>query len=434
MKYAPNWIFFVAKRFAHVDTQGRTAFTSFLSALGIAFGVMTLIVIISVMNGFQMGYIESILEVSSYHVRITDTNKAIDPSEVMSKIKQPEITAVIPFMEAQILLGGKNVSQTGALLRAVPADICDQDVSFKDAVHITSGTFDVETPFSIVLGSELARSLSTRVGDSVNLFAVSGGADTELFAADRKYIVSGIFKTGYYEIDASFAFISEQAGYALFGDSAELTYGIKLRNYNNDAQAYSALQTLLPSAHIESWRSFNRSFFGALRVEKNMLFLLVFLIFIVVAVNIFNSMRRTVYERREEISVLSALGAEQRVIQWIFISNGFFIGAGGAFSGLLLGLLISVQINEIFMLIESLVNEVLSFISLLISPSYLAGAQGNFSLFSPVYFYITEISARVIFAEVVFITLFGVLSAVTASWIASKGILRITPAEVLRDE
>jgi lipoprotein-releasing system permease protein len=157
---------------------------------------------------------------------------------------------------------------------------------------------------------------------------------------------------------------------------------------------------------------------------------LVFLIFVVVGVNIFNSMRRQVYERREEISVLSALGGKEHSIQLIFIMSGFIIGFSGSITGLLLGLLISVQINGLFSLIEIGINGILSFISLLISGK----SDTGFSLFSPVYFYLTEVPSRVILSEVVWICLFGMVSSVAAAWAASRRVLGLSPAEVLRDE
>jgi lipoprotein-releasing system permease protein len=396
--------------------------------------VLTLIVILSVMNGFQMGYIESILEVSSYHIRVNSSENTSDtaiPGELQARLgAHPEVISVTPFLEAQTLMTGSNGRQQGVLLRAVPENIREIDPGFAKSVHLVSGQFSLEKENAIVLGSELARALGVRTGGEVNLLAVSGGGDTELFSSDRRYRVSGIIKTGYYEIDASFAFVSLERGQVLFGENLPYIYGMKLKNTNTDQSVIAQLHRDFPDLKAESWRSYNRAFFGALRVEKNVLMFLVFLIFVVVGVNIFNSMRRQVYERREEISVLSALGGRERSIQLIFIMNGFLIGCIGSAGGLLLGLLISVQINEIFSLVEVVINGVLSFISLLLSEQEEAGI----SLYSPLYFYLTEIPSRVILSEVVWICIFGIVSSVAAAWAASRRILGLSPAEVLRDE
>lgn len=161
-----------------------------------------------------------------------------------------------------------------------------------------------------------------------------------------------------------------------------------------------------------------------------MMMLLVILIFLVVSVNIYNGMRRSIYERREEISVLASLGAYSKHIQALFIANGFTIGLIGASAGLLLGLLLSVQINSIFNLIENIVNSVLSFVSILFQNS----SDADFSVFSPVYFYMETVPVRIFFNEILLIFLFGIFSSSAAAMIAARRILKLKPAEVLRYE
>ena len=180
----------------------------------------------------------------------------------------------------------------------------------------------------------------------------------------------------------------------------------------------------------ESWRTYNHAFFGALRIEKNMMLLLVVLIFLVVAVNIYNGMRRSIYERREDISILASMGAHPEHIQFLFIANGFIIGFIGAFAGLLLGLLLSVQINAVFALTEALVNHITMFLSIIFSAS---GGE-EFYIFSPYNFYIEDIPIKIFFAEVFYIFLFGIFSSSFAAMTASKRILKLRPAEVLRYE
>ena len=125
-------------------------------------------------------------------------------------------------------------------------------------------------------------------------------------------------------------------------------YGLKLKKSSDDSFVSNMLEKEFPLCDVESWRSYNRTFFGALRIEKNMLMFLVILIFVVVAVNIYNAMRRMVYERREEIAVLSALGGKKKEIQSIFVMQGFSIGVKGSVAGLLLGLFIGVNMENVF--------------------------------------------------------------------------------------
>jgi lipoprotein-releasing system permease protein len=425
MKRNGNWIWFVAGRFGNADSRGRSALTSLLAALGIAFGVLALIVILSVMNGFQMGYIESILEVSSAHVRVTGAESDI------SRIKAlPGVRSVSVFTEAQTLMQGAYGSQQGALVRAVDPSIRNTDSGFAKSAEMVEGSFDIARPRTIVLGCELARMLSVGVGDTVSLLAVSGNASTDLVPSDADFVVTGLVKTGYYAIDNSFSFISRETGAGLFGDNATVLAGVKLANPDSDREFLSRLAAEIPSLKAESWRTYNRAFFGALRVEKNMLLFLVILIFLVVTVNIYNSMRKSVYERREEISVLNALGSPPRDIQLVFIMNGLGIGLSGGLLGLISGLFLSIRINDVFKFAEGAVNGVNSFVSALLE----IPAEQAFTLFSPEYFYMDAIPVRILFPEVLFVFLFGSLSAAFAAWLASRAITKLKPAEVLRYE
>lgn len=420
-----NWVFFVSRRFSRADTAGRSSLTSVLASLGIAFGVMALLVILSVMNGFQMGYIESILEVSSAHIRVTG------PEDALSRLRGlPGIRSMAVYTEAQTLIQGSYDSQQGALVRAVDEDIVAEDPGFAKSARVVNGSFDVSAPSSVVIGYELARMLSVNVGDTVRILAAAGDASSDLFPENPELTVTGLFKTGYYAIDSSYAFVSRSTGESLSGHATNAIAGIKLVHPDSDQAFLSRLEREFPEVRAESWRTYNSAFFGALKVEKNMLLILVVLIFVVVTVNIYNSMRKAVYERREEISVLTALGARPKDVQFVFIANGLRIGLVGAAIGLLFGLFLSVRINDVFSAAETAVNALnLFFSSLLEIPSDM-----NFSLFSPEYFYLDTIPARMLFPEVLFVFLFGVLSAAFAAALASRAITKLKPAEVLRYE
>ena len=424
-KKKSGWLFFVAGRFGTVDARGRSALTSILSALGIALGVTALIVILSVMNGFQMGYIESILEVSSAHVRVTGDRTDIEGIRTL-----PGVRSLSIFVESQVLMQGNHGRQSGALVRAIPPQIMTTDTGFASQIEMMSGKFEIAKAETVVLGYELSRVLGASVGDTVSLIAVSGDASTDIFPENALLTVTGIFKTGYYAIDDSFAFISSDTGAKLLGTGNTVTAGVKLVNSEHDAWFISEVKKVFPNVRAESWRSYNRAFFGALKVEKNTLLLLVVLIFVVVTVNIYHSMRRSVYERREEISVLTALGGDPHQVQRIFLINGFTIGVSGGILGLLTGVLISTRINSVFLVAEDIVNGINTFVSVLFA---LPPGQ-SFSLFSPEYFYMDVVPVRILFPEVLFIFLFGVFSAAAASWMASRTILKLKPAEVLRYE
>ncbi len=426
------WIFFVARRFANVDKSGRSSMTTRLASLGICFGVMTLIVVISVMNGFQMSFIDAIMEVSSYHVRVSNVpvEKTADFLEFCKNDER--ITSCTPFWEAQSLISGNDSKEAAALVRAVPENIFEIDAGFKREMNIVRGGFDLTSSggkYSIILGASLASQLGVRLGDTVNLFALSGGSDVELLSDKRIFTVTGIFHTGYADINSGYAFISLAAGKKYFGENERLLYGIKLSDSSRSGRVIQSLQTAFPESSEEGWESYNRSFFGALRVEKNMLMLLVFLIFVVVCINIFNGMRRIVYERRTEISILSALGGKNSMIQSIFIFRGFLTGLYGAVPGLILGLLIAVNMGSIFSALSAVIYNVQYFFTLLCMPDAAQYIHEN-----PMYLLYAKLPARIVMHEVLVITVFGIVSSLAASWLASSSILQLKAAEVLHDE
>ena len=425
-----KWIFLVSQRFARVDRKGKSAVTSVLATLGICFGVMTLIIVMSVMNGFQMSFIDSILELSSYHVQAKKTDLSVSEKQLQTFCENNKnILSVSPYYEAQTLMTSEYNKESAAIIRAVDPDCYFYDDGFSSQLRLRRGSFDLEEPNSIIIGSTLARNLGVAVGDVVNLFVLSGSDDVSLFSNDRNFEITGIFTCGYSELNASYCFINLADGEKYFGNDATITYGIKIADKEKDALVISQLKKNVTGFNYSSWREYNKSFFGALRIEKNMLMLLVALIFVVVGINIYNGMRRLVFERRSEIAILSALGAETRKIQSIFIVRGFTTGFIGAISGLILGLLISVNTDFVFSFVSSLMFWVQYIITSIFSPQNLVYVQENST-----YALYASIPARIFYKEVVFIFLFGMISPLFASWVASKNVLKMTIAEVLHHE
>ncbi len=424
-----RWISAIARRFARVDRKGRSAVTSRLATLGICFGVMTLTVVMSVMNGFQMSFIDAILEVSSYHLRAVDVPAEKEAALVQACQTDRHVRSCIPFYEAQALMTGEKGGAIAVNVRAAEESIYFEDKGFQKELALLSGHFDLSGSDSIVLGSSLARNLGVRVGSQVNLLVMSGGSDVDLFSADRVFTVSGIFTTGYGEINNSYAFVGSQAAEKYFGASAKKIWGIKLNKYDDDIRAINSLKKQLGELELQSWRSFNRTFFGALRIEKNMLLLLVALIFVVVAINIYNGMRRLVYERRTEIAILSALGARRVGIKSIFIMRGFITGTVGALTGVLLGIIISLNTDIVFTAAAKIMYAISYLVTAITDHANLQYVQENSS-----YNLYASIPARIFPGEVIAITLFGIFSPLIASWAASRNVLKMQVSEVLHNE
>ena len=430
-----RWIYFVAKRFSLVDLKGAEAFTSRLSTLGICFGVMTLIIVISVMNGFQREFIDAIMEVSSYNVRAENLDMEARAAFEKFASEESAIECAVAFTESESLLVSADGRQGVALVRAIEADVMEKDSGFAQEARVVRGSFDLQSAmFSedgerlepCVLGIALARSLNVGIGDEVNFYATdSGDSLLEAFSHPRKFFVAGIFLTGYADINSSYAFIALPSQTEKI---EKLIYGIKTKNSAGEGALAKRIQLEFPDAKISLWKEYNRSFFSVLRVEKNMLMLLVVLIFVVVAINIFNSMRRIVFERRAEISTLSALGAKIHSVKNIFIMRGFLIGLRGAIVGLVLGLFFCVNIKSVFTVLSSALFYLQYFFALIFSPQNALTLSEN-----PMFAVYANIPARMYAHEIIFITLFGIFSAVFSAWAASREILNASISEVLHE-
>ena len=429
-----SWIYYVAKRFSLVDRKGAGSLSFRLSTLGICFGVMTLIIVISVMNGFQREFIDAIMEVSSFHVRAEGGFEL--KADFKNFLKEnPRVLCSQEFIESECLAVGPNGKQAAVLVRGLEPIVFENDKGFAKEIRVLRGNFDLsesgmaaDGKMPVALGSTLSRSLGARVGDTVSLYSLSSKKPLlEAFKDKKDFVVAAIFMTGYADINQTFAYVDMNC--PDFFDGQDSSFGIKLKNSSADSALLNEISQKFPEANARSWREYNRSFFGALRVEKNMLMLLVFLIFVVVAINIFNSMRRIVYERRFEISTLSALGGKISSIKNIFIMRGFLTGLRGAIPGLLLGMFFCVNIKTVFAILSGAIFWLQYLTLLLVSPADAASVAQN-----PMFAVYGNIPARMYAGEIFFITLFGILSAVLSSWLASREVLNAAISEVLHDE
>lgn len=423
-----KWITSVSQRFSRVDRTGRSAVTSALATLGICFGVMTLIVVMSVMNGFQMSFIDAIMEISSYHVRVDQMPDHLEQDFQDYCEENKNILSCTAFYEAQTMMTGNRGKESAAIIRAIDPNVYKDDEGFRKELKMIGGRFDISKPGTMVIGSTLARNLSLKIGSETNLLVLSGGSDVDLFSDDRVFKITGIFSTGYSEINSNYCFVNIKDADTYFGQAAKKIWGIKLKNSNDDMHVISQLNKKF-EIKAQSWRDYNKTFFGALRIEKNMLLLLVALIFVVVAINIYNGMRRLVFERRSEIAILSAIGAANSEIQAIFIFRGFLTGVIGAMAGVVLGLLISVNTEFVFNAASNILYWGQYILTSIFNKQNLAYVQENST-----YSIYANIPARVFFSEVFMISIFGVLAPLFASWIASKNVLKLTVAEVLHNE
>jgi lipoprotein-releasing system permease protein len=441
----------VAARYFRTRRRDRGNVSSLLSVAGIAVGVMTLTVVLGVMNGFQLGFIEAIVGVSSYHLQLEPGQGAAGAASrgmetaagltapLAERVRRlPGVTAVVPFVQRQALVTGAFQRPRACMVRAVPPDLFDLDPSQERLIEVQDGSFDLRGPHSVVLGAELAAAMGVRVGDVVSLVSYAAGPDGRPAPRRDSFEVTGLFRTGYFDFDSGLLFMSLPAADALYGNGAPLprSYGVKIASRFDDARALRRIGPLLGGSGYTAagWRSYNRSFFDALLMEKLMMMLLVGLIFVVVGFNVYHSLRRGVYERMEEIAVLKAMGIPPLRIQSIFVIEGLFIGLLGGLIGIAAGLALAVNVSGFFSAVEAVVNGVLRVARDLATPFAGGGGAGSFAIFSPRYFYLTQVPSRVFPEEAFLVCFFAVAACVGAAWAASRAVSRFSPAEVLRYE
>lgn len=415
-----SWVLFVAGRVLRSSSRSGGGAAK-LAVFGVAAGVATLIVVLAVMNGFQFDTIESILEVNSFHLRVeTEQTYAEDgdlDEEVTALGAVRGVRSAIPSLEIQTLARGFWPEPQGIVIRAVPADWLERDSGAAKRIEVTVGEFALEVPDGIVLGSELSRALGVRVGDPLRLSHIPGGGARP---REEELTVVGLFRTGYLDLDRNWAFISlETAARSLPSDDS-IVIGIKLENRYEDTEVAGRIETDLPGVgRVVSWREYNKGIFGALRVEKAMMVLLIGLIFVVVAGNIYQLLRRSILERSEDIAILRALGAPPGSLRLVFLLEGALIGVIGTLVGVAVGLFLSENINGIFAVLEALAR--------------LASRQG-IRAFSPSYFYIQGVPSRIVPTELFAITLASLVIATAASALATRSVGRRTELELLRAE
>ncbi|MFW5715888.1 MAG: ABC transporter permease [Spirochaetota bacterium] len=449
-----RWILFVSARHFRTKRREKGHTAGILSVLGIAAGVMTLIAVLAVMNGFQFGTIEDILEVGSFHLQVSvpesdgDAATVGELAESISGVRG--VRAAVPYAETYGLAYGYFPDPLAVLLRVVPRDLPSLDQRFAENLEIVSGSWDLGGT-GVVLGRELARRMGARVGDVVEIVGfsgalVAGGAET------TELELVGIFRSGFLEYDAGWGFVGLGPGAAALGIDGPERVGVKLHDRFGDRAAMRRIEARAPDGRngeagesnvglsheivVESWRDYNRAIFGALRLEKVLMMVLIGLIFVVVAVNIYQSLRRSVVERTEEIGVLKAIGAPPLPLQLVFVLEGLWIGLAGGGVGMVLGILVASNINGLFRAAELVINALAS-VANWTARLFARGAgdaPDTFSIFSPAYFYIDEVPAVVVPAEVASIVAFAVVSATVAAYIASRRVSAIAPASVLRYE
>ena len=392
------------------------SFISLISMLGIALGVAALIVVLSVMNGFQTELRSRILAVVS-HVQITGGSGEMAGWQVVAEqaAGQPHVLASAPFVQAQAMLTSGQAVR-GALVRGILPDQEDRVADFRP--HMKSGKLDDLTPdsFNIVLGSELARALDVRVGDRVTLIAPQGVVTPAgVIPRLKTFNVVGLFEVGMYEYDSGLALIDLADAQRLYRmDDRVSGVRLKLDDLFKAPQVARALASSLPiNAFISDWTRSHANFFRAVQIEKNMMFIILSLIVAVAAFNIVSTLVMAVTDKQADIAILRTLGASPMSIMLVFIVQGALIGFIGLGLGVAGGVALALNVDVVVPFIESLL--------------------GTQFLAKEVY-YISNLPSELQWSDVTTIVgvafVLALVATIYPSWRAS----RVNPAEALRYE
>lgn len=403
----------------YLRAKRRNSFISFISLIsivGIALGVAALIIVLSVMNGFQTEIRGRILGVAS-HIEITGLNNALHdwPLALQAAQRDKRVVAAAPYVTAQGLLSTGGTVR-GVMVRGIDPAQEAKVVSIGDKM-LTGALTDLHAgEWGMVLGVELARQLGVGRGDKVTLITPQGQiTPAGMLPRLKQFTVVGVFKVDMFEYDASLAMIQQRDAQTLFrlGDSVS---GVRLKLQDllaAPAVKQALVQQLPPSMYIADWTEQHANYFRAVQIEKRMMFIILTLIVAVAAFNLVSTLVMTVTDKQADIAILRTLGASPRSIMAIFMVQGTLSGVIGTLAGVASGVLVALNLGEIVSSAEH--------------------ALGVKILSSEVYL-IDRLPSDVVAGDVLTITLISLLLALLATLYPSWRASRTQPAEALRYE
>ncbi len=400
--------------------QGRNRFISFISLvsiLGIALGVMALIVVLSVMNGFQEELRTRILGVAS-HVVVQGMDGGLPSWQRVAgdAARHPSVRAAAPYIQEQGMLALGDAVRGTMVRGVIPAE---EDKVADFARHMKAGRLDALRAggFGIILGRDLAIALRAHPGDKVTLLAPQGlVTPAAVLPRVKQFEVVGIFDSGMYEYDSGLALIHLADAQALYrmGDGVS---GVRLKLDDLFAAPRVARELAgmvdAPGAMVSDWTRSHANFFRAVALEKTMMTLILFLIVGVAAFNIVSTLVMAVQEKYADIAILRTLGASPASIMSIFVLQGSLIGIVGLGAGVALGLLVAGNLDVVIPALETL-----------------TGA----TLWNKEIYFISEMPSKVLPADVIGIVTVSFVLTLLATLYPSWRAARINPAEALRYE
>ena len=395
--------------------EGLISVIAWFSLVGIALGVATLIIVMSVMNGFRTELLTRILGLNG-HITVYDRQAPIkDFSQLALRIGEiPSVLYVTPQIQGQamIMIDGK---ATGVLIRGLDPLIMQNKSLIKK--NIVAGKLkEFGSGADIVIGKRLADRLGVAPGDNVLL--ISPTSSTTAFGnmpRIKAFKVAAVFNVGMYEYDNTFAYMPLGQAQLFFksGDAVN-ALEVEIKNPAKVGELREKLEKILSgNRYALDWKQRNSSFFNALKVERNVMFLILTLIILVAAFNIISSMIMLVYDKTSSIAILRTMGASRAAITRIFFLSGSIVGFVGTAAGLVLGVVFCLNIESIRGLMESF-----------------SGTE----LFSAEIYFLSKLPAEIAWIEVAYVVAMALFLTFAASIYPAWRASRTEPAEVLRGE
>lgn len=429
-----RFILFLGRRML----RGRGGTARYLrgAVAGIALSLVPLIVVMEVSTGMIDGIMARLLEVGTYHLQVSlppDTPLPDLLRMAASVASIHDVTAAVPERQGTGMLVGAS-GAAGVALRCVPADVFQRDGGFRSIVTITAGTGDLSRDDGILLSAALAGTLGVSPGGTVSVLTTYGG---DMSGPPRltPLRVTGIYETGYQELDQSLAYVSLAAATRLLSPRASRTLlGVKVRDpFSNLAPVAKAVSEAAGGgARVASWDQIEYARLASFRTTKALLLFIMALVVVVASVNVSSSVLMIIFERRHDLGILKSVGAGPRSLSAAFLFAGFSTGLLGAVGGIAAGLLVAVNINAVIAGLEWVVNHALVFASLVrstIDPS--AGAFAPFTVFNSAY-YLKIIPIRIEPGEVIAAAVATLLLSALASYLPASRAARTRPLEILR--
>lgn len=395
--------------------EGFISVIALFSLLGIALGVATLIIVMSVMNGFKQELMGRILGLNGHLTVYGPVDGLADFDALKDRLSTVAgVRIVTPMIENQVMATANSVAR-GAVVRAFRAEDLRKKAIIAD--NIIAGSLDAfQGEDAIVIGTRMAERMGVRVGDPVTLISPKGNV-TAFGSVPRlkAYTVVAIYEIGMYEYDANFVFMPLEAAQTYFRMATTVS---ALEVFADSPEKATALVRPLAKAagdlaRVQDWQRTNASFFNAIQVERNVMFLILTLIIVVAAFNIISSLIMLVKDKGRDIAILRTMGATKGAVMRIFFLAGASIGVVGTTAGVILGLAFTSNIESIRQAIQSLTGT---------------------ELFAAEIYFLSQLPAIVDPLEVVAVTAMAFTLTLLATLYPSWKAARIDPAEALRYE